>query len=60
MKKIFNFFALLKNDLRTMHWATIPEVQKSYFIVLGLVTIIGLYIFGLDTLFTKVYQLIIF
>jgi preprotein translocase SecE subunit len=60
MKKIFNFFAMIKNDLRTMHWAPITEVQKSYFLVLALAFILGMYIFGLDSLFTKVYQLVIF
>jgi len=60
MKKIFNLFAMIKHDLRTMHWPTSTETQKSFFIVMILALILGVYVFGLDTLFTELYQLIIF
>ena len=60
MKKIFNLFAMIKHDLRTMHWPNKSETQKSFFIVMILAFVLGLYIFGLDTLFTELYQMVIF
>lgn len=60
MKKIFKYFGLIKNDLKTMHWATAIELRKSYFIVLGIALLIGTYVFMLDYTLTFLYKLIIF
>lgn len=60
MKKIFNYFALIKNDLRTIHWPKQEELLRSFWIVLLLAAFLGVYIFGVDYLFTSMYKLIIF
>lgn len=60
MKKIFNYFGLLKNDIKTIHWPKKEELYTSYAIVLVLALCLGLYIFGVDYLFTSMYKLIIF
>jgi preprotein translocase SecE subunit len=60
MKKIFSYFGLIKNDIKTIHWPKKEELYKSYAIVLVLALCLGVYIFGIDYVFTSMYKLIIF
>lgn len=60
MVKALKYFGLIKNDLKTMHWASVKELKKSYIVVLTISALIGTYVFLLDYLLTFLYKLIIF
>lgn len=60
MNRVIKYFGLIKNDLRTMHWASGKELKKSFSIVLLISALIGFYVFVLDTTLTSLYKLIIF
>lgn len=60
MVKALKYFGLIKNDLKTMHWASVKELKKSYIVVLTISALIGSYVFLLDYLLTFSYKLIIF
>lgn len=60
MKKLFKYFGLIKNDIKTIHWPIQEELKKSFIIVLVLALLLGTYVFSLDYFFTLLYKLIIF
>lgn len=60
MKKIFKYFGLIKNDLKTIHWPKREELNKSFITVMVLALFLGFYVFAWDYLLTSLYKLIIF
>ncbi len=51
VKRPGKFFREIKSELKKVVWPSRKQVVNNTLIVLALVVLIGLFIFGLDTLF---------
>ncbi len=51
-KKISKFFREYKSELKKISWPTLPEVIKNSLVTIAVVAIVGLFIWGVDTVLT--------
>ena len=58
LKKMAKFFRDCKGELKKIVWPTYQTVFKNMGIVLVTIVILGLFIFGLDTVFMKLLGLV--
>ena len=59
MKKVFNYLSYLKYDLIGIKWPNGTEVMSALIVVLSVTAALGMYIFGVDYLSVKFYQMMI-
>ena len=59
MGSIINFFSEVRMELAKVTWPTREETIKLTLIVLAVSAIIGLYVGGLDFLYTKILSLVL-
>ena len=57
--KVGKFFKDYKTEFKKIKWPTLRETNKSFLLVFVAVAVVGLVIFGLDTLFTKLAEIFI-
>ncbi|OGM15078.1 preprotein translocase subunit SecE [Candidatus Woesebacteria bacterium RIFCSPHIGHO2_02_FULL_42_20] len=60
MKNTLGFLSEVKSEISKVTWPTRDEVTKLTLIVVAVSLIVGLYLGGLDYLFTKLLELIIY
>jgi len=56
---MFSFVREVKNELSKVTWPTRPETIRLTIIVLAISIIVGIYLGGLDMLFTQMLKLLI-
>jgi len=59
IQRMVKFFHDLRVELKKVHWPTKQEFMMFTSIVLVVVVVIGLFFWGLDTVFLAVLQMII-
>ncbi len=59
MKKVVDFFSEVKLELSKVTWPTKDEVVRLTLVVIAISAIVGIYIGGVDYLFTKLLELLI-
>lgn len=57
-KKLAKFFRDCKGEIKKIVWPTTHDVFKNMGVVLVTIIILGLFIFGLDTVFMKLLGLV--
>jgi len=60
IKNTLDFLSEVKSEISKVTWPTRDEVTKLTLIVVAVSLIVGLYLGGLDYLFTKLLELIIY
>ncbi|EKD62861.1 MAG: hypothetical protein ACD_52C00031G0007 [uncultured bacterium] len=60
IKNTLGFLSEVKSEISKVTWPTRDEVTKLTLIVVAVSLIVGLYLGGLDYLFTKLLELIIY
>ncbi len=51
-QKISKFFREYKSELKKISWPTLPEVIKNSLVTIAVVAVVGLFIWGVDTVLT--------
>lgn len=59
MKKVINYLSEVKIELTKVTWPKRDEITKLTLIVIAISTMVGLYVGGLDFIFTKLLTLFI-
>lgn len=59
MKRVINFFSEIKEELKKVTWPSWQEVIRLTLIVFVVSAVIGIYVGGLDYVFTKLLSLTI-
>lgn len=59
VKKVIDFFSEVKLELAKVTWPTKDEVIRLTLVVIAISTIVGIYVGGVDYLFTKILELVI-
>ena len=58
-RRIVNFFKATKSEFKKVTWPTKKQLLNNTTVVIAALVLIGLVIFGLDTLFTKLAEIFI-
>ena len=58
-RRIVNFFKATKSEFKKVTWPTKKQLLNNTTVVIAALVLIGLIIFGLDTLFTKLAEIFI-
>ena len=58
-RRIVNFFKATKSEFKKVTWPTKKHLLNNTTVVIAALVLIGLVIFGLDTLFTKLAEIFI-
>lgn len=58
MKRVAKFFRDCKGEMKKIVWPTPKAALKSTGVVLVTIIVVGLFVFGIDTLFMKILGLV--